>query len=327
MLSDNLGSVRDVIDSSGVVQNHISYDSFGQVTGETHPGVGDTFGLAGRPYDAADGPLLRPGPRLRPGDGPIPLAGPVGLGGGDPNLYRYAGNDPIDGTDPTGLKVYKGKVSQDTKVDPNFKQPPNYGPSTPIDHTPPPPPTPTPTPTPPDPGGGGGGGGGTPVKRPPPTTPTPPPVKTPPKSTGPGTKPSAPFGNLIRTINNKPVNLADPGNWIDRPPNLKRVDNSRYIIKNSDPDCLDFCLTFAGYNSGATQVPWNGSFGGLQPGQVIVVTNSFFGVVHAAIYIGNDGQNDWLAQRNGKSPVEIIDGATFLSDERSDSGNSLSLQK
>jgi YD repeat-containing protein len=34
-LVDNQGTVRDVIDSNGVVLNHLSYDSFGNVTSET----------------------------------------------------------------------------------------------------------------------------------------------------------------------------------------------------------------------------------------------------------------------------------------------------
>jgi hypothetical protein len=29
---------------------------------------------------------------------------PLGFGGGDTNLYRYVGNDPVDFTDPSGLK-------------------------------------------------------------------------------------------------------------------------------------------------------------------------------------------------------------------------------
>ena len=38
-LGDNLGTVRDVVDSTGAVKNHLSYDSFGNVTAETHPDV------------------------------------------------------------------------------------------------------------------------------------------------------------------------------------------------------------------------------------------------------------------------------------------------
>ena len=37
-LVDNQGSVRDVINSNGVVQDHIVYDSYGQVTSETNAG-------------------------------------------------------------------------------------------------------------------------------------------------------------------------------------------------------------------------------------------------------------------------------------------------
>jgi hypothetical protein len=35
-LTDNLGTVRDLVNSSGVVQNHIKYDSFGNITSQTN---------------------------------------------------------------------------------------------------------------------------------------------------------------------------------------------------------------------------------------------------------------------------------------------------
>ena len=45
-LTDNLGTVRDLVDSTGSVQNHISYDSFGKVTDETNSAVDFLFGFA-----------------------------------------------------------------------------------------------------------------------------------------------------------------------------------------------------------------------------------------------------------------------------------------
>jgi RHS repeat-associated protein len=54
-LTDHLGSVRDVANNSGSVVNHISYDSFGNVTGETDPDVDVAFGYTGKLFDDATG--------------------------------------------------------------------------------------------------------------------------------------------------------------------------------------------------------------------------------------------------------------------------------
>jgi hypothetical protein len=37
ILTDSQGTVRDVVDSNGVVQNNLNYDSFGNITSETNP--------------------------------------------------------------------------------------------------------------------------------------------------------------------------------------------------------------------------------------------------------------------------------------------------
>jgi YD repeat-containing protein len=50
-LSDHLGSVRDVVDSSGGLLNHIVYDSYGQVVSQTNPSVDVRYGYTGRDLD------------------------------------------------------------------------------------------------------------------------------------------------------------------------------------------------------------------------------------------------------------------------------------
>ncbi|NJM99046.1 MAG: RHS repeat-associated core domain-containing protein [Phormidesmis sp. RL_2_1] len=54
-LSDHQGNVRDVVDSDGNVLNHLTYDSYGQVTSETHPEVDFRFGYTGRERDEETG--------------------------------------------------------------------------------------------------------------------------------------------------------------------------------------------------------------------------------------------------------------------------------
>ncbi len=103
-LGDNQNSNRDLVSSDGTLQQHIAYSPFGQqivtaagafsteavcvfgytgsftdvVTGDVHNGV--------RWYDPASERWLTQDPAAA-----------------DENLYRYCGNGPTDGTDPSGL--------------------------------------------------------------------------------------------------------------------------------------------------------------------------------------------------------------------------------
>jgi RHS repeat-associated protein len=102
-LTDREGSVRDIMDSSSVIQDHIDYDGYGNAT-HTTISFADQFGYAGglysydtkmeqfgaRWYDAATGRWVS--------------EDPMGFVGGDKHLYRYCGNDATNATDPTGLK-------------------------------------------------------------------------------------------------------------------------------------------------------------------------------------------------------------------------------
>jgi hypothetical protein len=55
MLADSQGTVRDVVDNTGVVLNHLSYDSFGNITNETNPALDVRFTYTGREFNAATG--------------------------------------------------------------------------------------------------------------------------------------------------------------------------------------------------------------------------------------------------------------------------------
>ncbi len=103
MLADNIGTIRDVVDSNGTVVNHISYDPFGQVTGETNPGIGDTFGFAGMVNDSATGLDYDEARFYDPATERFVSQDPIGLASGDANFYRYVGNDPTNLVDPSGL--------------------------------------------------------------------------------------------------------------------------------------------------------------------------------------------------------------------------------
>ena len=100
-LTDKLGSVRDIVDTSGNELDHIVYDSFGNIVTETNAANGDRFKFAGMQYDATVGQyydharaLLRPRERSQ---APTRRAFWAGQ-----RLRSYVGSDPTNATDPTG---------------------------------------------------------------------------------------------------------------------------------------------------------------------------------------------------------------------------------
>jgi RHS repeat-associated protein len=97
-LTDNLGSVLRVIDSSGVAVNSYSYDPFG-VTTSSSAGVAQPFGYTGAHTNPATG-LLHLGARYYdPTLGRFTQPDPSRQ---ETNDYLYAGGTPINHVDPTG---------------------------------------------------------------------------------------------------------------------------------------------------------------------------------------------------------------------------------
>jgi RHS repeat-associated protein len=102
-LTDNLGTVRDVVDGTGARQNHFVYDSFGNVTNETNPSFDTRFTFTGREFDAETENYYYRNRQLRPSIGRFIEEDPLGFSAGDPNLYRYVKNSPATSVDPSGL--------------------------------------------------------------------------------------------------------------------------------------------------------------------------------------------------------------------------------
>lgn len=110
-LTDAEGTVRDVVNARGIVQDHLTYGAFGNLTGQTNPAAQPAFlydGLLYDPiinksydqarwYDAETGRFLSPDP--------------TGFAAGDVNLDRFTGNSPTNATDPTGLDRQLGPWS------------------------------------------------------------------------------------------------------------------------------------------------------------------------------------------------------------------------
>ncbi|MGH2464210.1 MAG: RHS repeat-associated core domain-containing protein, partial [Candidatus Limnocylindrales bacterium] len=133
VVTDPVGSPRLVIDAgSGVVVDAISYDAWGRITSESAPGT-IPFGFAGGLTDPNTG-LVHFGARdYDPATGTWTGPDPIQFAGGQPNLYQYAGSDPVNNSDPTGLDYC-------TAAGPCYEGRPGTQPTPPPD-TPPTPPT------------------------------------------------------------------------------------------------------------------------------------------------------------------------------------------
>ncbi len=103
-LADKLGSVRQVADPNGAVLDQLAYDSYGAIASETNAANGDRFKFTGREYDAALEEYYYRARYYDPSTGRFLSEDPLGLAAGDPNFYRYVGNDPRNATDPMGLQ-------------------------------------------------------------------------------------------------------------------------------------------------------------------------------------------------------------------------------
>lgn len=97
-MTDQLGSVRDILNSVGALIDHIDYDSFGNIINETNAAASDRFKFTGREWDPE---LSLYYYRARFYD-PATFVSqdPLGFGAGDANLYRYVGNSPLMYVDP-----------------------------------------------------------------------------------------------------------------------------------------------------------------------------------------------------------------------------------
>jgi RHS repeat-associated protein len=101
-LTDWQGSVMNLTDNSGNVQDTISYDAFGNVTSESNPSFGDRYKFTGRELDAATGLQYNRARYYNAAIGRWTSQDPRGFQAGDANLYRYVHNSPLLYMDPAG---------------------------------------------------------------------------------------------------------------------------------------------------------------------------------------------------------------------------------
>ena len=101
-LTDHLGSVREIVNSNGVVVDSIDYDAFGRILSESNPAAGDRYKFTGREWEAEIELYFYRARYYDASAGRFINRDPIGFDGGDGNLYRYVENSPVNATDPTG---------------------------------------------------------------------------------------------------------------------------------------------------------------------------------------------------------------------------------
>jgi RHS repeat-associated protein len=145
VITDQVGSPHLVVDAqTGAIVDAISYDVWGRITSETAPGT-IPFGFTGGLLDANTGFVHLGARDYDPATGRWTASDPIVFAGGDSNLYRYAGGDPVNRVDRSGLTwcvdTERGSVcfpGQAPEPVANPLNSPTAAPSNPQNATPPP---------------------------------------------------------------------------------------------------------------------------------------------------------------------------------------------
>ncbi len=103
-LTDMLGSVRDITNSSGTLLVHQDFNAWGQMTYQSGATYADRFGFTGRPLDTYTGLENNRNRWYDPFTPRWTTQDPLGINAGDSNFYRYTHNRSTYETDPTGLE-------------------------------------------------------------------------------------------------------------------------------------------------------------------------------------------------------------------------------
>ncbi len=103
-LYDASGNVNQTTDAGANITATLSYDAFGNVTDNSGP-ANPTVAWQGKQGYQFEQPLGLQYVRQRwydPATRQFISQDPLGFGGGDVNLFRYAGNNPVNRNDPSG---------------------------------------------------------------------------------------------------------------------------------------------------------------------------------------------------------------------------------
>src|SRR5579859_3942948 len=103
--SDRLGSVRGVLNNTGAVTASYDYDPYGAVETAALPA---DYGFTGEPQNTTYGLLQLRARWYGTSSGRFQTTDPLAAQPGDPasgDGYLYGADDPVDNTDPTGMRL------------------------------------------------------------------------------------------------------------------------------------------------------------------------------------------------------------------------------
>ena len=104
-LTGKLGSIRDIVNTSGTVIDHISYGAFGSIRAETNPSSGSQFKFDGMQYDTITGLYNDWHREYSSSTGRFITIDPTGFLSNSLNLYIFGDNTPSYFTDSNGFWV------------------------------------------------------------------------------------------------------------------------------------------------------------------------------------------------------------------------------
>jgi RHS repeat-associated protein len=118
-LTNRLGSVGDIANTSGSVIDHVTYDSYGRVTSETNATNGDRFKFDGMQNDTSTGLYFDKARYYDPTAGRFISRDPISFEGGDSDLYRFVEDQPTNLVDSSGLYYDEPQSENPIKYDPS----------------------------------------------------------------------------------------------------------------------------------------------------------------------------------------------------------------
>ena len=103
--ADPLGSVTRITDGTGTILKKLTYDSFGNIVADSGSVIADDVTYTGRELESDLGIYYYRARYYDPLTGRFIVGDPIDFHGGDVNFYRYAFNNPVSYSDPSGLKI------------------------------------------------------------------------------------------------------------------------------------------------------------------------------------------------------------------------------